>query len=306
MVQEETLGFRARRAIVRLITFAIVVALAAVAVFLLAKLNARTYRVQFADGNLKVMKGKNQPLGFEPYRPADPVLADAYAAIPIRGDPPVDIVSRTFQERDELDRALFTVFETLGKPRLFSEDPQEIQEGLYYLRRAEKLTGITEEQRRSLKTMQSDIAYHLGREKLDDARRVIAEAMTQLRIAADSLNRNSRSANQMLLEVGPAAKALEEALRRAVYNLSAPLSPPRDVASMTDSPSPEPTRAEPNRAGEAPRTPEPHRTPEPGRGASADPPRAARPEPERTVRSEPAPVAVPPARTPHPPHPTPP
>jgi hypothetical protein len=243
MAQDETFGTRAARAMVRLVVVAIIVGLAGTAALLLSKLNARTYRVQFAEGQLRIMKGRNQPLGVEPFRPTDPALVDAYAPIPVRGDPPADILARTFHERDELDRALFVVFETLGKPRLFSEDPQEVQDGLYYLRRAEKLTGLTEEQRRSLKTMQTDIAFHLGREKLDEARRLIAEAMTQLRLAADTMNRNSRSANQMMLEVSPAAKGLEDALRRAVHALSAPLDPPAEPSAPLPSSEPPPAPA---------------------------------------------------------------
>jgi hypothetical protein len=253
MAQDDSFSGRIGRAIVRLATLALVASLAAVAVFLLAKLNSRTYRVQLVENQLRVMKGKNQPFGFEPFRPSDPQLLDAYAPIQLAGENPADILNRTFNERDELDRALFSVFETLGRPKLFSEDPQEVQQGLYYLRRAEKLTGVTEEQRRTLKNMQSEIAYHQGREKLDDARKTIAEALIQLKIAADAMNRNSRSANVMLLEVAPAAKQLEEALRRAVFSLSAPVTPPVEKAPDPERPEPLEPKPEPKPDASTPR-----------------------------------------------------
>ena len=90
------------------------------------------------------------------------------------------------------------------------------------MRRAEKLSGITEEQQRTLRRIQGEAAFYQARYRLDEARRLTAEAMVQLRLAAESPNQNARAANQMLVEVGPAARALEESLRRAVHTLSSP------------------------------------------------------------------------------------
>jgi hypothetical protein len=83
----------------------------------------------------------------------------------------------------------------------------------------QKLGGITDEQRRTLRSLESEVAFFQARTRLDQARRDVAEALTQLRLAADSGGRHARAAHRMLSAVEPAAAALEEALRRAVYTL---------------------------------------------------------------------------------------
>ncbi|MGZ3447267.1 MAG: IF-2 protein, partial [Myxococcaceae bacterium] len=124
-----------------------------------------------------------------------------------------------FEERDALDRALFGFLEGLARPRLVSDDPAVLSQGLAALGRMQKLGGISDEQRKTLKSLESEVAFFQARSKLDQARRDIADAVTQLRLAADSGGRHARPAHRMLAVVEPSAAALEEALRRAVYTL---------------------------------------------------------------------------------------
>ena len=210
------------RSLKRLVILLLVLALGGAVAFLLSQLNARTYSVQVVDGNLVVMKGRMLPYGTEPYRPADPALREAYAPIPLDGASAGNLSEERFTERDELDRALFEVVARMAKARVNSDETKVLEQGLYYLRRAEKLSGVSDEQRQSLQEMHSDVAYYLARSKLDHARGEVAEALAQLKLAATTPNRHAHSANQMILEVEPAAKAFEEALRRAAHGLSAP------------------------------------------------------------------------------------
>ena len=53
--------------------------------------------------------------------------------------------------------------------------------------------------------MLAEVAYYQARQKMDDARKLIAEALAQLKLAAGADTRHARNANQMLTEVGPAA-----------------------------------------------------------------------------------------------------
>lgn len=230
-------GQRAKRTMTRLFVVLLVLGLAAASLFLLSQLNARTYTLEREADQLTVMKGRMMPVGRLQFRPSDPLLQDAYAPIPLEGTDPGSIVDEKFTEKDELDRALFDVLERLARPRAYSDDPQALDRALYYVRRAEKLAGITPEQRQTLKSLQAEVAYYLARTRLDDARREIAEALTQLKIAADANNAHARSANQMLSEVEPPAKALEESLRRAVHSLSTPAEGTPGKAP-TESPSP--------------------------------------------------------------------
>jgi hypothetical protein len=223
------------RSLKRLVIAVLILALGGGITILLSELNARTYSVQVVDGNLVVMKGKLFPIGADPYRPGDPALRDVYAPIPLDGTSPGSLPEQRFTEREELDRALFDVVGRLAKARVASEDPRVLEQGLYYLRRAERLSGLTEEQKRSLKDMHSEVAYYLARTKLDDARSQVAEAIVQLKLAATTQNRHAHSANQMILELEPAAKAFEEALRMAAHGLS---EPPGFLPVRSSSPAP--------------------------------------------------------------------
>jgi hypothetical protein len=233
------------RSLKKLLIVLLLLAMGGAVAFLLSQLNARTYSVQVVEGSLIVMKGRMFPIGTEPYRPIDPAMRDAYAPIPLDGTSPGNLPEARFTERDELDRALFEVIGRMAKARVSSDDPKQLDQGLYYLRRAEKLLGVSDEQRQSLAEMRSEVAYYLARSKLDQARAGVAEALAQLKLAATTANSHSHSANQMILEVEPAAKAFEEALRKAAHGLSAPAGSPPAPAEPK---SPPPLEAKPKDA----------------------------------------------------------
>jgi hypothetical protein len=223
---QDSFGRRTARALTRLFLVLLVVALVGVVGVLLAQLNARTFTVEKRGDSLVVLKGRHLPWGAGPYAPGDARLADAYAPVPALGQEPPTLVGRRFGDRDELDRALFDLLSERAAVRIHAENPEVAEQGLYYLRRVELLSGLTEEQRRSLKKLQAEAAFSQARSRLDDARRLVAEAMTQLRLAAESSSQHARTAHQMLSEVGPSASALEESLRRAVHTLSNATPPP--------------------------------------------------------------------------------
>jgi hypothetical protein len=220
--EDRTLGERLWRGGVRLLVTLLIVLLAGAAAVLMAQLNSRTFKLERQDGKLVVMKGRHLPFGYQPFRPSDAALADAYAPVPL--ERPIDdaLLDLSYSERDELDRGLFEVLEAHARPLVASDSPESLEKGLYYLRRAERLAGLTSEQQLTVKKLQAEVAYFQARLKLDDARKMVSEGLAQLKIAADSGNRHSKRAHQMITAVEPHAKALEQALRETVYNLSGP------------------------------------------------------------------------------------
>ncbi len=241
-METETFGKRAATAVKRFVLTLLVLGLTGAVLVLLSQLNARTYRLEVRDGKLVVMKGRYFPTGSEPFRPSDPALADAYAPLELEGLNPLQIANRTYSDRDELDRALFDVIEVLAKPRVASDDPALLEKGLYYVRRAERLSGLTDEQRLSLKSMKGEVAFYQARGKLDEARKLLGEAMAQLRLAGHGDSRHVRAANQMISAIEAPANALEEALRKAVHSLSSPPEPqPAAPSQPTEPPPPKPT-----------------------------------------------------------------
>ncbi|HZH15848.1 MAG TPA: IF-2 protein [Archangium sp.] len=248
-------GRRATSAFTRLLVTLLILGLGGAVGFLLSQLNARTFTLAQESGHLVVMKGRMLPTGAVPYRPGDARLADAYAPIPLEGRDVSSLMEQRFTERDELDRALFPVLEGLARPRVQSDEPAVLEKGLYYLRRAELLSGLSEEQRRTLETMKADVAFFQARQKLEQARRDVTEALTQLKLAAESRNRNTQRANQLLTAVGPAAQALEKALRAVDASLAEPGASPAPAETALPPPAPEGPQAAPQPQGTETTTP---------------------------------------------------
>lgn len=231
-----TLGAKAARFFKRLVITTVVLTLAGASLYLASMLNARTFSLEIQNGQLVVTKGRMMPTGAEPWKPGDAQLADAYAPLELEGTSPMGVVGMKFTERDELDRALWGVIEGLARFRVNSDDPKQLERGLYYIRRGDRLSGLSNEQKLSLAQLKADVAFYTARARLEDAQKQTEEALVQLKLAAQAQNRHARAANQMLTEVEPSAKALSEALRKAVHTLSAPAEPPKPP------PAPEPEK----------------------------------------------------------------
>jgi hypothetical protein len=255
------LGRRATRAFTRLLLTLFVLGLLGAVGFLLSQLNARTFTLALENGQLVVMKGRMLPTGAVPYRPGDARQADAYAPLGVEGQDVSGLLTQRFTERDELDRALYPLLEKLAAPKVLSNEAEVLEKGLYYLRRAELLSGLTDEQRHSLGALKADVAFFQAKQKLEEARRGVSEALTQLKLAAESRNRNTVQANQFLSTVGPAAQALEQALRSAEAQLNggpaAPETPSAPAPAPTGTPPSTPAGAPTDSAAPPPASPPP-------------------------------------------------
>ena len=217
-------GFMSRllRAFRNLVIAAVVFSSLGAALYAVSMLNTRSYALEIQSGQLVVMKGRLAPWGHEPWQPEEAGLAEAYAPVPLQGNMPVGVTQVKYEDRDALDRALFPVLELLARPRIASEGPAELQQGLAFVKRAQKLSGITQDQRAALKTMETDVSFFLARSGFEEAQRQLEVALQQLRMASGVDARHSKEANRMLTTVEPHARALDEALKRAVNELSAP------------------------------------------------------------------------------------
>lgn len=229
-----TFGQRAGHAFRRLLVTLLVLALAGVVCVLLARDNARTYSLKVEGGKLTVQKGRMLPWGTALYHPTDASTSDVYAPVDL-GDANVPIPEgERFEDRDELDRALFRVLEQAARPKLLSDDTQVVASGMALLHRMDRLQGASEEQRRTLRSLELDVAYDQARIRFEDARRAVSEGLSELRIAADSPTRRARAAHAMLVKVEPAASALEDVLRQVVTTLADTPPSPVPVPTAAD------------------------------------------------------------------------
>src|SRR6266508_3287944 len=103
----------------------------------------------------------------------------------------------------------------IGRGAFEACDPARLERGLGYLSRAEKLPGLSPTQREDLAGLRAESGYQ-------EAMRLLARAMDDLREASDRLRRaaGSRSAHaadagRLLKELEPAVDAASTALRQA-------------------------------------------------------------------------------------------
>ena len=220
------LGQRVAAGARRLVTFAVVVALLALVGYLASERNARTYALEVRGDHVFVLKGRMLPVGAAPWQPKDPTLAETYAPIPLQGHRVEgSVLAERFNDRDDLDRALFGLLEQLARPRLASDDPKALAEGFAYLRRAKRLPAITQDQRALLARMESELAWYQARLKLEQARQLLGEALGQLEVASIGRNRNSEKAGQLAAQIAAPARQFEDSLRRALAGLPPTVAP---------------------------------------------------------------------------------
>ncbi|MDX2015432.1 MAG: IF-2 protein [Myxococcaceae bacterium] len=217
---------RLGRAFRNLVIFSLVVAATTGGLYALSLLNAKTWSLEVVGGQLVVMKGRMLPYGSEAFQPSDPKFAEAYAPLDLNGNTALAVVGQRFQDRDELDRALFSVLELLARPRVSSDLKSDLDVGVALVRRAEALSGLSEPQRATLVTLRAEVAYFLAKQRIDEARKQLDEAVAQLKLAADADARHKKEATQMLLAVEPQVRTLSDSLRAAVQGLALPPPPP--------------------------------------------------------------------------------
>ncbi|MBI5542616.1 MAG: IF-2 protein [Deltaproteobacteria bacterium] len=258
----------------RFLVFLFMVALAGAVVWLLSMMHARTYAVEQRESELWVMRGRELPTGFVPYRPVDKALAQAYAPLPLLGDSPGELLNGPFDDRDALDQALFRTLKGWIDVRLESEDPERRGQSLRLLKRVELFTGISADQREQLRDLQAKVSFFEGRARLEEAELALREAVERLRLAAQTRNRYAAEAGDLYERTAGLAEQLSRATRLASAAHPAnsdpkrpPNQPPLPAEAVPPDGAPSPSAAPPAVApSRSDAGAEPAPAPEPARG----------------------------------------
>ncbi len=220
----------------RFLILVLLLGLAGAVAFLLSERNARAFAVEQRDSELHVTRGRFLPYGFQAFRPADKALAAAYAPIPLGpGDSPGDLLSGPFEDRDALDRALFTAMRGWVEARLDVDDPERLAQALRLLHRLELLTGIADEQRKQLHDLQAKVSFFEGRARLDDGLSTLREAVVRLKAASESRGKFARDAGELYERVVGLTEQLSRAAREPLSAVRGPgeLAPASSAAPAT-------------------------------------------------------------------------
>ncbi len=192
--------------------FAVILALAASTFYLLAERNSRFYFLSTEGERLVVSRGAWFPAWKSEFHPEDPILAEAYAPLAL---PAGIVVSETrFNERQDLDQALFDYLLSWAEPRILADEPESLQLGGSYLARAGLLQGISSEQAGRLRSLRAEVAFAEGRIQLGAVLAELAAVNEKLRLASDGQTLKGREALQVMDRVSPAMKLLSMALQQ--------------------------------------------------------------------------------------------
>ena len=185
-----------------------VVAMLCVVGYLLSEINARRYRLAVADDGIVVERGRYAPLGFERYQPFDEVLRQAYAPIALPPGETID-VGVVYDERSEVDRALFSRLRTWATSRLQATDAPTLELGIAYVKRLEVLPGLSEEQRHDLRGMRADAALKQGEGLLRGVHQALKQAERLFEQAIELGAVDSERARKGLAECGHKLSVLQ-------------------------------------------------------------------------------------------------
>ncbi|MEE8409527.1 MAG: hypothetical protein V3T05_07975 [Myxococcota bacterium] len=174
----------AGRAFTVVLSLLAILGLGGAVVYLLSDINHRHYRLGTVEHTLVVERGRMLPIGFKTFEPKAADLVAAYAPIAI---PPGESLGRSeiFEDRADVDRALFSLLASWARERFNSTKPGAFELAAGYVRRCELLPGLSEEQRIELRSMRADIAYKNGRRMLGDVVERLKKARAEFVLAKE-------------------------------------------------------------------------------------------------------------------------
>lgn len=230
-------------------------ALVVVVAVLLSDINRRQYRLVASDGELQVERGRHLPLGFEAFEPESDALRTAYAPVPLPPDSAF-AGSEIFQERTDLDRALFGLLAGWARQSLDDVSADAVERARVYVERCELLPGLSEEQRNELRTLKADLAYQNGRRLVAEAREQLGQAQAEFETSLRLGTSRPSDASQWIEEISRRLDAFAQPLPSQ--------DGPTPPDPLTPTPSAPPSQPEPPAEPEAQPKLEPEPTTEDG------------------------------------------
>ncbi|MEK7705555.1 MAG: hypothetical protein AAB426_11400 [Myxococcota bacterium] len=204
----------------------LVVALGAAVYYLLSDINTRRYRIATRQGQLVVERGLFAPYGFHVFAPDAKDLRDAYAPMML---PPNESLptSVTYDDRADLDRALFALLAGWARERMESHSTVDFELAVGYATRAELLPGLSEEQRRELRRLRADVTYREARLLVADITERLTRALGRFRESIALGTSQAADAERWIVEIERRLHAYNDVPREAPPPpvLSAPLVP---------------------------------------------------------------------------------
>ena len=208
-----------------LLVFCLVCALGAAVAYLLAERNQRHFRMRTQGGLVFIERGRLLPIGYEPFAPGAKDLQSAYAPIKV---PAGEVISEieSFEDRVELDRALFALLAGWARARLQASDAESFEMASGYVSRCALLPGLSEEQRSELKSLRADLAYRNGKRLAYAIADDLDKAVAELKLALELGTSRPSDADAWVTQMNKWAHDYRAALGDRTKPDSAPAPPP--------------------------------------------------------------------------------
>jgi len=185
----------------------VMVGLMGAVLYLLSDLNRRTYRLAQVGQTMVVQKGKFMPTGFETYQPDESRLREAYAPISLPAGEKVP-GGQHFEDRTDLDRAMFSILAAWAREQLGSDDLTISSQAADYIQRCVLLPGVSEEQRRDIAVLRADLSFRKGQNLLTGIVNQLEAAATQFKEAIEQGTSFQGEAQASLAQVQARIKVL--------------------------------------------------------------------------------------------------
>ncbi len=208
-----------------LLVFCLVCALGAAVAYLLAERNQRHFRMRNQGGIVFIERGRLLPIGYEPFAPDAKDLQSAYAPIKVPAGEKVDEVE-SFDDRVELDRALFSLLAGWARARLQASDAESFDMASSYVNRCSLLPGLSEEQRSELKSLRADLAYRNGKRLAYAIADDFDKAVAELKLALELGTSRPSDADAWVTQMNKWAHDYRAALGDRAKPEAAPAAPP--------------------------------------------------------------------------------
>lgn len=165
-----------------LLITALTLTLLGATLYLLSDINHRQYRLTSQESSLIIERGRFMPMGFERFTPKNEVLRPIYAPIAL----PAGVnfsSSEIFDDRTDVDRAIFGLLSGWSREMLETEASTEFERVVTYIDRCELLPGLSEGQRQELQTLRADVAFTKGTHTLSGIAEQLNQALTEFESA---------------------------------------------------------------------------------------------------------------------------
>lgn len=157
-----------------------------------------------------VEQGRFFPVGFSYYQPDSTALKEAYAPIDVPMGESVE-AGIPFDDRSEIDRALYVRLASWARQRLAASDSAALAMGINYVRRLEALPSLSESQRHELRGMRADAAFRQGEGLLEGIALTLHHAASQFALALELGTSHAEKARADLQTIDEKLRQLGEA-----------------------------------------------------------------------------------------------